>query len=304
MASHNPCSLTVIILTYNEELHLERCIRSVQPVAERIVIVDSYSTDGTLEIAQRLGVEVFQRHWVNYAEQFQWGIENTGISTAWTMRMDADEYLLPELQNEIRQKLVLLPMEVTGININRRLVFMDKWIKHGYYPMPLLRIWRTGTGRIEKKWMDEHIKLSHGATLSLDNDLVDHNLNNLTWWTDKHNSYATREAIDRLNKKHRFLEDGYETDYVSGRTAKRYKSFYMSLPLFIRPFLYFFYRYFLRLGFLEGKPGLIWHVLQGFWFQFLVDAKIYQIKHLAKKHGKSIPQVLMEDFKTKLSLRQ
>ncbi|GAB4497982.1 MAG: glycosyltransferase family 2 protein [Saprospiraceae bacterium] len=293
-------SLTVIILTYNEELHLERCIRSVQPVAERIVIVDSYSTDRTLEIARTISVDVFQNQWVNYAEQFQWGIENTNITTEWTMRIDADEYLLPELQTEIREKLSDIPPDVTGLYINRRLYFMDKWIKRGYYPMPLLRIWRTGTGRIEKKWMDEHIKLIHGTTVLLNNDLVDHNLNNLTWWTDKHNSYATREAVDRLNKKHHFLGEAYDTDYVSGRTAKHYKSFYMSLPLFLRPFLYFFYRYFLRLGFLEGMPGLIWHVLQGFWYQFLVDAKIFQIKHLAKKHGKSVRQVLNENFNLKL----
>lgn len=300
MATTDSLPITVIILTYNEELHLERCIRSLHPIAERIIVVDSYSTDRTLEIAKQMEADVFQNQWINYAEQFQWALDNIPIASEWTMRMDADEYLLPELQQEIREKLGAMPTEVTGLNINRRHYFMDKWIKYGYYPTTLLRIWRTGKGRIEKKWMDEHIKLTQGTILQLENDLVDHNLNTLTWWTEKHNNYATREAIDRLNKRHKFLDESYDTDYVSGRTIKWYKEFYMRLPLFLRPFLYFFYRYFLRLGFLEGKPGLVWHVLQGFWYQFLVDAKIYQIKHIALKTNKSVRQVLAEYFGVKL----
>lgn len=292
--------ITVIILTHNEELHLGRCIRSLRSFATRIVIVDSGSTDRTLEIAAGFGADVFQKPWINYADQFQWAIDHTDIKTEWTMRMDADEYLLPELEAEISGKLSGIPPDVTGLFINRRLYFMDKWIKRGYYPMPLLRIWRTGVGRIEQKWMDEHIKLNRGNTLLLSHDIVDHNLNNLSWWTAKHNNYATREAVDRLNRELRFLDEKYDVDYVSGRTSNWYKSLYVRLPLFIRPFLYFFYRYFLRFGFLEGRPGLIWHVLQGFWFQFLVDAKIHQIKYLSRKMKKPVRQVLEEEFGVKL----
>jgi len=293
-------SLTVVILTYNEEKHLERCIKSLGKVAQRIIVVDSFSTDNTLSIAKKLKADIFQKKWINYADQFQWALDNTGIDTDWTMRMDADEFARPGLESEIFSVLSRLPFDTTGVHINRRQYFMDKWIKKGYYPLPLLRIWRTGSGYIEKKWMDEHIKLTHGNTLVLKNDIVDHNLNNLTWWITKHNSYATREAVDRLNREYKFLDNSYETTYVSGRKEKRYKSVYMSLPLFIRPFLYFFYRYIIQLGFLEGKPGLVWHILQGFWFQFLVDAKIYQIKHLSAKSKKTILEVLIEDFELKL----
>ncbi len=289
-------SLTVIILTYNEALHLERCIRSVQPAAARIIIVDSYSTDQTLEIARTLGAEVFQNPFTHQAQQFQWALDHIPITTDWVMRIDADEYIFPELAEELRQKLPILSPDVTGLFVKRRLIFMDKWIKRGYYPMVLLRIWRNGAGYIQQKWMDEHIRLRHGTTTMLDHDMADHNLNNLTWWTTKHNAYATREAIDRLNRENNFLGDQHNNEYRVGNKRKWYKSAYMHLPLFLRPFLYFFYRYILRGGFLEGKPGLIWHILQGFWYQFLVDAKIYQIRHLAKKTGKSIPQVLQEDF--------
>jgi glycosyltransferase involved in cell wall biosynthesis len=291
-------SLTAIILTYNEELHLERCIRSLQPVAERIIVVDSYSTDRTLEIAQSLGAEVFQNPFVHQAQQFQWALDNIPVASEWSMRMDADEYIFPELAAELAERLPFFSPETTGLGIKRRVFFMDKWIRRGYYPMVLLRVWRSGTAYIEQKWMDEHIRLKHGQMEVLQHDMADHNLNNLTWWTAKHNAYATREAVERLNAEYHFLEK--EKTDASGRKVKWHKHLYTRLPLFVRPFGYFFYRYFLRLGFLEGKPGLVWHILQGFWFQFLVDAKIYQIKHLARKTNRPVEQVLRENFGVKL----
>jgi glycosyltransferase involved in cell wall biosynthesis len=297
---NTPLSLTVVILTFNEEKHIERCILSLGGIAQRVVLIDSFSTDRTIEIATRLGAEVLQNPWVNYATQFQWGLDHGQIQTEWVMRMDADEYLYPELVQELQQKLPFIPSEITGLYIKMRLIFMDTWIKRGYYPMRLLRFWRNGVGYIQQKWMDEHIRLRHGTTTMLEYDMADHNLNQLHWWTTKHNNYAIREAIDRLNRENNFLSDTHDNEYMVGNKRKWYKSLYMRLPLFIRPFLYFFYRYFFRLGFLEGKTGLVWHILQGFWFQFLVDAKIFQIKHLAQKHNKSIREVLTQDFGVKL----
>lgn len=298
-ASHH-LSLTVIILTFNEEKHIARCIRNIGQVAERVIVVDSFSTDRTLEIAQSLGAEVFQNPFVHQAQQFQWALDNIPVTSDWVMRMDADEYIFPELAEELREKLPTLPQDVTGLTVKLRVYFMDKWIKRGFYPMVLLRIWRNGVGYIQQKWMDEHTKLRHGRTLMLTHDMADHNLNHLGWWTDKHNRYSMREAVERLNREYHFMGEGYDTSYVIGNKKKWHKSLYMRLPLFFRPFLYFFYRYVIRLGFLEGRPGLIWHILQGFWFQFLVDAKIYQIKHFSKKHQKSVKQVLVEDFGVKL----
>jgi glycosyltransferase involved in cell wall biosynthesis len=289
-------SLTVIILTFNEQIHLERCIRSIQPIAERIIIVDSFSTDNTLEIARSMGAETYQNPFVHQAQQFQWALDHLPIQSDWILRMDADEYLFPELVEELREKLPSLPTNIAGLYVNRRQYFLDQWIKRGYYPMFILRVWRNGAGYIEQKWMDEHTHLKYGDTQMLQHDMADHNLNHLGWWTDKHNRYSMREAIERLNRTHHFMGDNYDTSYKVGNKTKWYKSAYMHLPLFIRPFLYFFYRYIFRLGFLEGKAGLIWHILQGFWFQFLVDAKIYQIRHLARKTGRSIRQVLIEDF--------
>lgn len=298
-------SLTVIILTYNEQLHLNRCIHSMQAVAARVIVVDSYSTDQTIEIATLAGVETFQHPFVNQAQQFQWALNTIPITTDWVMRMDADEYLTPESINEIQKRLPLLDTETTGIYLKRQVHFMGRWIRHGgYYPIKLLRIWRNGVGSIEQRWMDEHIKISHGQTIEFQHDLIDDNLNTLNWWIAKHNNYSTRETVDLLNKKYHFFEeDSTLQNTAKGQAIKKrwYKdNFYVKLPLFFRAFGYYIFRYFFQLGFLDGYPGLIWHFLQGFWYRFLVDAKIYQIEYSARTKQKSVRQILNEDFNFKI----
>ena len=286
--------ITLIILTYNEELHLQRCLESVKNLAERIIIVDSFSTDKTCEIAQQFGAEVIQRKFVNQAEQFQWALENTNISTEWVFRLDADEYILPELYQEIKEKLNHLPQEITGINLKRRLYFQSSWIKRGgFYPLRLLRIWRNGAAVMEQKMMDEHTVLMHGKSIDFDHDFVDENLSSLVKWTDKHNNYSTREAIMRLDAQYHFLEQNQQNLHKSN------KQFYLKLPLFLRAFVYFCYRYFIKLGFLDGRNGLIWHVLQGFWYQFLVDAKIFQVEYFSKKENKPVKTIIEEKLKFK-----
>lgn len=292
--------ISVIILTHNEEKHIERCIRSLLPFVDDIFVIDSFSTDKTVEVAKSLGANVYQNTWVNYANQFQWGLDNCPIKTKWVMRMDADEYILPELAKEISELFIsdLDPL-ITGFYIKRRVLFKNKWIKRGgYYPTWLLRIWQYDKGWIEERWMDEHIKLSSGTTKKLKNDLVDDNLNDLTWWTTKHNNYATREAIDILNTIYNFKSYDEVVPNLFGtqeQKRRKLKHIYVKLPLFIRPFIYFVYRFFIKLGFLDGKQGLIWHFLQGFWYRFLVDAKIYEIYNIAGKDRVSILKYLREE---------
>jgi glycosyltransferase involved in cell wall biosynthesis len=277
--------VSVIILTFNEEKHIARCLKSLQLFTDKIFIVDSFSTDQTVDIARSMGAIVVQNPWVNYATQFNFGIANTPFQTSWLMRMDADEYVLPELANEINQKLATLPTDVSGIHVKRRVMFFDRWMRHGaYYPIWLMRLWRRGEGLCEELWMDEHIKLSEpngqpARTIQFEHDLVDHNLNNLTWWTQKHNLYAIREVIDLLNIKYNFDDVERVEPNLFGPQDQRtrfLKMKYASLPLFTRPILYFLYRYIIRLGFLDGRPGLMWHFLQGLWYRFLVDAKLVE----------------------------
>lgn len=294
--------VTVLILTYNEEKHIARAIESVRPFAAQVLVVDSFSTDRTVEISAALGAVVVQNRWENnHARQLNWALDNAPITGDWIFRLDADEYVRPELVMEISGRLAFIPAEQSGVYVKRRIHFLGRWIRYGsVYPLWVLRLWRTGQGRCESRHMDEHIQLLRGTGVRFDNDIVDDNLNDLTWWTDKHNRYAVREAADLLNMKYRFAQsDGQEKlEAREQSAAKRWlkERVYSRLPLFVRPFLYFVYRYFLRLGFVDGVPGLLWHMLQGFWYRFLVDAKVYEAERKAGGDPMRIAQIVQQDW--------
>lgn len=276
--------VSVIILTYNEELHIRRCIENVSSFAKEIFIIDSFSTDRTIEIAQEFSnVSVLQNKWENqYAKQFNWGLEHAPITAKWVLRLDADEYLLPELIAEMEEKLPTIDSEITGIIFNRRHIFMDKWMKRGIYPVKLLRLFQNGKGICEERLMDEHIQLLQGYSVEFDNDIVDHNLNDLSWACHKYVNYAIREAVDLLDIELDLTGAG-KTDrnkYI-GRQAhdKRMKKLkYAKQPLFWRSFAYFCYRYILKGGCWDGSPGFIFNFLTAWWYRMLVDVKVYEIK--------------------------
>ncbi len=277
--------LSILLLTGNEEKNIEKCLRSIAPLGARVFIVDSESTDRTVALAQAMGATVLSRPWDTYAEQFNWGLAHAGIDTPWTMRMDADEEITPELAVALTDFLASPPADVVGVYVRRRVYFMGQWIRHGgYYPTWLLRVFRTGTAACEALFMDEHMVVSGGRVISLAADIIDKNNKDLTFWINKHNSYASREVKDILNKQQAARDNapqsGVLTATVTGKqdATKRWlkDNLYLRLPLFWRPMLYFFYRYVLRLGFLDGTRGLIFHFLQAFWYRFLVDAKLYE----------------------------
>ena len=253
--------LTVLILTYNEELHIRRAIESVRHIANEIIVVDSNSTDKTIQIAVELNARVLQNTFINQAQQVQWAIDHAGIQSKWTLRLDADEFLTPELQQEIVDRLPTLEQEITGVELTRRVFFMGSWIRFGgYYPIKLLRIWRTGLAAIEQRNMDEHTYLLKGKSMVFNNDFVDENLNNLAWWTEKHNTYSTREAIDILkqlpeNNHDQVVESALTPNSQASQKRWMKKNLYLRLPLFLRAFLYFHYRYWIKLGVLDGKDA-------------------------------------------------
>lgn len=273
--------ISVIILTFNEEANLAICLDSLKKLNAEIFIVDSGSSDDTLEIAKEYGCQIFYNPWQNYAEQLNWALKNIPIKTPWTMRLDADERLMPELVNELKRVLATTPENITGYQVKRRVFFMGKWIRHGgYYPTWLLRVWRTGLGFCEQRWMDEHIVISQGKIANLKYDIIDENHKGLTFWTNKHNSYANREIKDLLHlysssqEKDPLLDRDNFTQANQRRWIKN--NLYSRSPLFLRALIYYFLRYVIGLGFLDGIEGMIFHFLQGFWYRFLVDAKIYE----------------------------
>lgn len=278
-------SIAVVILTFNESIHLPRALAYVRALAREIFVIDSYSTDDTVSLAKAAGAHVLQHPFQNHARQFEWALENAPITSDWVMRLDADEVIEADLAAEIIAKLPTLPPDVTGINLNRKTIFQDKFIRWGgRYPLTLLRIWRRGKGRIEDRWMDEHLYLTDGRTVTFVGGFADHNLYDLTFFTAKHNSYASREALDALNQRlHLFEPQLALTGEATSNQAKikRFlkESIYNRLPFEISASMFFLYRYIFQLGFLDGRRGLVYHVLQGFWYRFLVGAKLRELEH-------------------------
>ncbi|THD45509.1 MAG: glycosyltransferase family 2 protein [Bradyrhizobium sp.] len=291
--------ITAIILAFNEEIHIERCLTRIVDWVERIVVIDSFSTDRTVEIATGLGAEVLQRQWKNHADQFRWGLEAAAPVTPWVMRIDADEYFEPTVPDALRAMLPSLDAEVTGINVKRKFIFRERWIRHGrYYPTILLRLWRASAGEIEQRWMDEHIVLTRGRGALLEGgDLVDHNLNDLDAWIAKHNRYATLAMVDYLNRDYRLFDEDRRIDAMDG-AARRNRflknSVYGRMPLYFRALAMYVYRYVFRLGFLDGRAGLVFHFMHGFWLFMLIDAKLDEARDFIARHG-------VEAFKRRLS---
>ncbi|UCQ10399.1 glycosyltransferase family 2 protein [Edwardsiella tarda] len=278
-------TISVVILTYNEEKHIARCLDTIKNIAEHIYIVDSYSTDRTIDIINSYGdINWCQNKFINHADQINFLLNHFHIKTDWILRIDADEYLDNELINWISQNLSMISKDVNGICFNRYVSFMGRIMRHGgmnqYW---ILRMWRTGKGHCEQKWMDEHIVIDDGLTINASGKLIDENLNNLSWWSHKHVEYSTKECIDLLCNKSLIYNNGF-LGKDSARKRKL-KSKYINLPLFIRPLIYFLYRYFLRCGFLDGKEGFIWNILQCFWYRMLVDSKCLEILSFSKKNN-------------------
>lgn len=274
--------LTVLIIAKNEENNIPKCIASLRGIAKRIVVVDSFSTDSTVETSKALGADVYQNPFIDHATQINWGLANTGIDTEWIMRIDADEELTEELAAEIEEKLPKIPAGTNGIELKRRVYFMNRWIRHGgVYPTILLRIFRRDKAYCEQTLMDEHFLLTEGESTLFQYDLIDNNTKSLEWWINKHNWYSNKEVQDHLEKAKQ-LKEGVTMKpklFGGGQAGrKRWLKYmvYYKTPLMRRAHWYFIYRYFFRLGFLDGKEGLVFHFLQGYWYRFLVDAKIHE----------------------------
>ncbi len=271
--------ITFIILTKNEEINIENCLESIKGFAKRVVVVDSGSTDRTVEIAKKMGADVYTHKFENYARQFNWGLDNTNINTKWCFRLDADERLTPALCKELEKIAKKHDNDdVNGVTMEAWLYFMGRKIKHGCHNKRKLMMFKTGIGRIEDRKMDEHTVLSEGTSISTKERFIHYDFKDMTHWVNKMNWYATREMQDYIEfsqgKCADLSKDGDST--ISGTRKKKFGLYY-KFPMFIRSWLVFMYFYVFKLGFLDGREGYIYNYMYHRWYRNLVDTKIYEL---------------------------
>lgn len=271
--------LTTIILTFDEEKNIANAINSVKNLSKRIVVVDSYSTDKTVEIAESLGAEVIQHPFENQAKQFIYAINNLTINTQWIMRLDADEMISNDAAREIEDIcLINQNTDINGIVVRFEVNFLGKKLRHGgIYPFRKMIVYKKDKGYMEDRAMDEHIVLKEGKSIELKHDSYHRDYKDLNAWIDKHNKYSSREVKDY------FLNTNLENEKLNkSAKIKRFIKFniYYKLPLGTRAHLYYLYRYYFKMGFLDGKEGKIFAFMQAYWYRFLVDAKIFEKKNI------------------------
>lgn len=270
-------SITAIILTKNEEKNIKKCIDSIKGFVDRIVVVDSYSDDETVNIAKELGADIFFNEWKHYADQFNWALDNIDITTTWVYRIDADEVVTPELAMEISEKCKEHKNDnVNGFIMKFKIYFLGRFLKYGgAYPIYNLTIFKYGKGRYENRAMGEHVVLTEGSMIELKNDCLHYDVKDISTWIDKHNKYSTREVTDYTENL--VTQNNLATLYGEAEKTKKIRdNFYYKLPLFLRARFYYWYRYYLKMGFLDGKSGKIYAFLQAYWYRYLVDVKIYE----------------------------
>jgi exosortase/archaeosortase family protein len=278
-----------IIITFNEEMHLPRLLQSIADIDAPVFILDSGSTDGTIEIAEKFGATILQHPFENHPTQWDFALKSFNIQTPWVICLDADQIVTSELKTYLINFRDEDNQLVNGIYFNRKNFFKGRWIKHGgYFPLYLLKMIRYGVGYSDLNENMDHRFIVPGKTkIWKDGYILEENLkeNNISFWINKHNRYSDLLAHEEVERMLQIRTQTIKPKFWGSpdeRTA-RLKQLWWQLPKYARPMIYFLYRMFFQLGILDGRTGVIFHFLQGFWFRLVVDIKIDEI--LQQKKG-------------------
>jgi len=294
MPDHPPSSGTVavIILTHNEKANIAYALSNTVGWANEVFVLDSMSTDGTQSIARRYDCLVVQHPFENYATQRNYALDALPIRSEWVFFLDADESLSAGLKNEIVDLIATVPAE-NGFFVKYRLIWMGRWIRRGYYPSWILRLFRHGKGRCQNRAINEQLYVD-GATGFLSNDLIHEDRRGIGDWIAKHNRYASGEALELARTEQERRSNEIDARLMGSQAERRRwirRHLWNRLPPLVRPVAYFCYRYVLRLGFLDGVPGVTFHFLQALWYPMLIDIKYLELR--ARQH--QLPEVPITD---------
>lgn len=269
-----------IILTFNEEVHLPRLLNSIKELKAATFILDSGSNDNTLEIAHQYGAITTFNAFENHPKQWDYALRNFKILTPWVICLDADQIVTPELFEKLINFKPENYLNINSIYFNRKNIFKGKWLKYGgYYPFYLLKMFRYGLGYSDiNENMDHRFIVPGNSIVWKQGHIIEENLkeNNISFWINKHNNYSDLVADEEVERIKALRTQTLKPDFFGTpdeRTASL-KKLWWKLPLYLRPILYYLYRLFFKFGILDGKQGIIFHFLQGFWFRLIVDIKI------------------------------
>jgi glycosyltransferase involved in cell wall biosynthesis len=263
--------VSVIIITLNEEENIEQCLQSIYGWTDDIHIADSNSIDNTAEIAKKYTEnihtveEASRGHWATIRN---WALSNIPLKYEWIIFVDADEWLTEELKDEIPQKIDSNPDEI-GFYIYFRFIFLNRWLKHGQH-RPVLRLFKHNKVRYIPDGEATRM-VFEGKVGILKNDIIHQDLKPFSAWLDKHNKISSIAA-----KRHVETQQGKIDEAITRRPWLR--KIWDQVPLLLRPFLMFFYFYFIKLGFLDGKEGLIYHLHHAFWYELLIYTKVREME--------------------------
>lgn len=268
-------------------MHLPRLLDSITSLKAPIFVLDSGSTDDTVKIAEAAGATVIQHPFENHPKQWDFALKNFNIETPWVICLDADQTVTPQLAKMLDDFRDEDYADVNGIYFNRKNFFKGHWIRHGgYWPLYLLKMFRHRVGYSDLNEHMDHRFIVPGKTIIWkQGHLLEENLkeNHISFWIAKHNRYSdlvAQEEVERMMQLRTQTLKPHFWGSPDQRTAWL-KQLWWRLPRYTRPFLYFGYRMIIQLGILEGRTGVIFHFLQGFWFRLMVDVKIDEI--LAEK---------------------
>ena len=296
--------ITIIVLAFNEEANLPDLFTSLKDIKVNLFAVDSYSTDRTVELLEQNNFTVLQHPFKNYGVQRNWAQSNNPFKSPWVLHLDAGERLTSEFVEWLNNSFD--PSKpVDGYIFSRRTMIFGNEVKHGgQYPQYHLRLFNPEKGRCEEKFYDQHFYVD-GTTEVIKKhvDIIDTVMENWQTFTIGHARWAVFEAIEQIAKSG--TDAGNVKASLFGSPIEQMRWWktrvFQKTPPFLRALLFFIYRYFFRLGILDGMTGLAWHFLQGFWFRFLIDAVVLEFKTKMKKQGLTLDEIVEKEYGEKYS---
>lgn len=273
--------IAAVVLCHNELPNIRRCLESVKGWAD-VFVVDSGSTDGTLDICAEYTPHVFHHPYENHASQWNWALENLPLTSDWVLALDADFVVTPALRSQLESELASVKVGIDGIYVKHDYVFGGGPIRFGGTKQYWLRVIRRGAARPDLSDLVDFRFNVDGTTIQWSGAVVEYNRHDddITVWTRKQDKFSLRLAVEEELRRRGLVAWEGKPELLGNPDQRfmRLRDLWLKLPLFLRPCIYFFYRYVLMLGFLDGRAGFLYAALQGFWLRLMVDWKIWRIR--------------------------